>query len=136
MKVPFIQADVFTDRAFAGNPLAIIPDGSGLSTEQMQAIAQEMNLSETTFVLPAEDLSATIRLRIFTPVKELPLAGHPVGSWYTLRSPTPFVPISAPISSPALVARRCVFTPVEPISAWRDRNSPPVRNRACIVPGE
>ncbi len=78
MKVPFIQADVFTDRAFAGNPLAIIPDGSGLSTEQMQAIAQEMNLSETTFVLPAEDPSATIRLRIFTPVKELPLAGHPV----------------------------------------------------------
>ena len=78
MEIPFIQADVFTDRAFAGNPLAIIPDGSGLSTEQMQAIAQEMNLSETTFILPSEDPSATFRLRIFTPAKELPLAGHPV----------------------------------------------------------
>jgi trans-2,3-dihydro-3-hydroxyanthranilate isomerase len=77
-EVRFIQADVFTDRAYAGNPLAIIPDDSGLTTEQMQDIAREMNLSETTFVLPAEDTSASFRLRIFTPTKELPLAGHPV----------------------------------------------------------
>jgi trans-2,3-dihydro-3-hydroxyanthranilate isomerase len=77
-EVRFIQADVFTDRAYAGNPLAIIPDGSGLTAEEMQAIAREMNLSETTFVLPAEDTSASFRLRIFTPTKELPLAGHPV----------------------------------------------------------
>ncbi len=77
-EVRFIQADVFTDRAFAGNPLAIVPDGSGLTTEEMQAIAREMNLSETTFVLPADDPSAAFRLRIFTPTTELPLAGHPV----------------------------------------------------------
>jgi trans-2,3-dihydro-3-hydroxyanthranilate isomerase len=77
-QVRFIQADVFTDRPFAGNPLAIVPDGSGLTTDEMQAIAREMNLSETTFVLPADDPAAAFRLRIFTPTSELPLAGHPV----------------------------------------------------------
>ncbi len=74
----FIQADVFTDRPFTGNPLAIFPEAEGLSTEEMQSIAKEMNLSETTFVLPATDLKAQLRLRIFTTSAELPLAGHPV----------------------------------------------------------
>ena len=74
----FFQADVFTDRPFTGNPLAIFPDAEGLSSEDMQSIAKEMNLSETTFVLPATDLKAQFRLRIFTPTSELPLAGHPV----------------------------------------------------------
>ncbi len=74
----FIQADVFTDRPFTGNPLAIFPDAEGLSSEEMQSIAKEMNLSETTFVLPATELKAQLRLRIFTPQAELPLAGHPV----------------------------------------------------------
>ncbi len=81
----YITADVFTDRAFTGNPLAIFPDAEGLSSEEMQAIAKEMNLSETTFVLPATDLKAERRLRIFTPRAELPLAGHPVvGTFYVL----------------------------------------------------
>jgi trans-2,3-dihydro-3-hydroxyanthranilate isomerase len=74
----FVQADVFTNRPFTGNPLAIFPDAEGLSSEEMQLIAKEMNLSETTFVLPATDLKARLRLRIFTPTSELPLAGHPV----------------------------------------------------------
>ena len=74
----FLQADVFTDRPFTGNPLAVFPEAEGLSTEEMQAIAKEMNLSETTFVLPPTDLKARFRLRIFTPSSELPLAGHPV----------------------------------------------------------
>ncbi len=74
----FIQADVFTDRPFTGNPLAIFPEAEGLSSEEMQSIAKEMSLSETTFVLPATDLKAQFRLRIFTPSSELPLAGHPV----------------------------------------------------------
>ncbi len=74
----FFQADVFTDRPFTGNPLAIFPEAEGLTTEEMQAIAKEMNLSETTFVLPPTDLKARFRLRIFTPASELPLAGHPV----------------------------------------------------------
>lgn len=74
----FFQVDVFTDRAFNGNPLAIFPEAEGLTTQEMQSIAKEMNLSETTFVLPAEDPRAQFRLRIFTPAAELPLAGHPV----------------------------------------------------------
>ena len=84
-KIPFIQADVFTDRAFTGNPLAVIPDGSGLSDEEMQSIAREMNLSETAFVLPPSDPKAQFRLRIFTPAAEVPLAGHPVvGTFFVL----------------------------------------------------
>lgn len=81
----FLQADVFTDRPFTGNPLAIFPEAEGLSSEEMQSIAKEMNLSETTFVLPATDLKAIRRLRIFTPASELPLAGHPVvGTFFIL----------------------------------------------------
>jgi trans-2,3-dihydro-3-hydroxyanthranilate isomerase len=81
----FIQLDVFTDRAFTGNPLAVFPDGDGLSDEQMQQIAREMNLSETVFVTPSENEEALRRLRIFTPAQELPFAGHPiVGTWNCL----------------------------------------------------
>jgi trans-2,3-dihydro-3-hydroxyanthranilate isomerase len=72
----FYQVDVFTDRPFAGNPLAVFPEADGLSAAQMQAIASEMNLSETTFVLPAE-AQGDARVRIFTPALELPFAGHP-----------------------------------------------------------
>ena len=81
----FLQADVFTDRAFAGNPLAIVTDADGLSGEEMQRIAAEMNLSETAFVLRPTDVQALCRLRIFTPNTELPLAGHPVvGTFFVL----------------------------------------------------
>jgi trans-2,3-dihydro-3-hydroxyanthranilate isomerase len=81
----FVQADVFTDRPFTGNPLAIFPEAEGLTSEEMQSIAREMNLSETTFVLPPTDLKARFRLRIFTPASELPLAGHPVvGTFFVL----------------------------------------------------
>lgn len=77
MQVAFQQVDVFTDRPFAGNPLCVVPQATGLSSEQMQAIAREMNLSETTFVLPPTDPQATYWMRIFTPAKEIPFAGHP-----------------------------------------------------------
>jgi len=81
----FIQLDVFTDQALAGNPLAVFPEAEGITPEQMQRIAREMNLSETVFVLPPEDKSALRRLRIFTPGSELPFAGHPiVGTWHVL----------------------------------------------------
>jgi trans-2,3-dihydro-3-hydroxyanthranilate isomerase len=73
----FYTLDVFTDRIFGGNPLAVFPNGLGLETEQMQAIAREFNLSETVFVLPPEEPDHTRRLRIFTPGTELPFAGHP-----------------------------------------------------------
>jgi trans-2,3-dihydro-3-hydroxyanthranilate isomerase len=74
--LPFYQVDVFTDRPFAGNPLAVFPEAEGLTAVQMQAIASEMNLSETTFVLPPE-ADGDARVRIFTPALELPFAGHP-----------------------------------------------------------
>src|SRR5579864_526945 len=77
MNIRFETVDVFTDRAFGGNPLAVIPDGRGLSGEQMQAIAAEFNLSESTFVLPPRDPAHTAEVRIFTPKAELPFAGHP-----------------------------------------------------------
>src|ERR1700733_3518385 len=85
MKRHFYQLDVFTDRPFAGNPLAVITDGDGLSPRQMQAIAREMNLSETVFVQKPTGNRALARLRIFTTTRELPLAGHPViGTWFLL----------------------------------------------------
>ncbi|TMC61820.1 MAG: PhzF family phenazine biosynthesis protein, partial [Chloroflexota bacterium] len=77
--------DVFTDRALAGNPLAVVLGADGLSTGQMQAIARETNLSETTFVLPAETRERAAKVRIFTPHVELPFAGHPtVGTGWVL----------------------------------------------------
>ncbi len=74
-----VQVDVFTDRALTGNSLAVFLDGRGLSTEQMQALAREMNLSETTFILPGEaaaEKDRGVRVRIFTVQEELPFAGH------------------------------------------------------------
>ncbi|WP_341677358.1 PhzF family phenazine biosynthesis protein [Niveibacterium sp. SC-1] len=77
MKLRYLIADVFTERAFAGNPLAVFPDSAGLDDAAMQRIAAEMNLSETLFVQPPQDPANTARVRIFTPARELPFAGHP-----------------------------------------------------------
>ncbi len=74
----FVVYDVFTDRAFGGNQLAVIPDASNLPDEQLQKIAREFNFSETTFVYPPELSSNTAKVRIFTPTMEVPFAGHPV----------------------------------------------------------
>src|SRR5689334_13750316 len=71
------QVDVFTTEPYRGNPVAVVLDGTGLSTEEMQRFAHWMNLSETTFVLPPSDAGADYQVRIFTPVAELPFAGHP-----------------------------------------------------------
>src|SRR5215218_5230802 len=77
--------DVFTDRAFGGNPLAVVTNGRGVSDVTMQAVAKEFNLSETTFVLPPDDPAHDWRVRIFTPGSELPMAGHPtVGTAFVL----------------------------------------------------
>lgn len=73
----FVQVDVFTDQVFGGNPLAVFFDGAGLSDAEMQAIAREMNLSETVFLLPSSSPECAARARIFTPARELPFAGHP-----------------------------------------------------------
>lgn len=85
MKRRLYQLDVFTSKPFVGNPLAVITDGDGLSAALMQAIAREMNLSETVFVQRPTSNQALARLRIFTTTRELPLAGHPViGTWFLL----------------------------------------------------
>jgi trans-2,3-dihydro-3-hydroxyanthranilate isomerase len=81
----YVTADVFTDRMFGGNPLAVVLDAEGLSTAKMQAIALEFNYSETTFVLPPRDAAHTAQVRIFTPRAEIPFAGHPnVGTAFLL----------------------------------------------------
>lgn len=81
----YLHLDVFTDRQFEGNQLAVFLDGRGLSPEMMQTIAREMNFSETTFILPPERPDTDVRMRIFTPGVELPMAGHPtIGSTVAL----------------------------------------------------
>ena len=77
MRRRYVTADVFTERTFGGNPLAVVLDAQGLTGQQMQAIAAEFNYSETTFVLPPRHGSHTAQVRIFTPRSEMPFAGHP-----------------------------------------------------------
>jgi trans-2,3-dihydro-3-hydroxyanthranilate isomerase len=85
MKRQFVTVDVFTDRKFGGNPLAVFPDAQGLSSAEMQAIAAKFNYAETTFVLPPSDPAHTAQVRIFTPKAEMPFAGHPnVGTAFVL----------------------------------------------------
>jgi trans-2,3-dihydro-3-hydroxyanthranilate isomerase len=85
MRYLFYTADVFTDRIFGGNPLAVFPEARGLRVPQMRDAARELNLSETVFVFPAELPRHTRRLRIFTPSAELPFAGHPtIGTAHVL----------------------------------------------------
>ena len=89
MQRRYVTVDVFTDRAFGGNPLAVVLDAEGLSTAQMQAIAREFNYSETTFVLPPRDAAHDAEVRIFTVNNEIPFAGHPnVGTAFVLASRT------------------------------------------------
>lgn len=85
MKYKFYTCDVFTDTRFGGNPLAVLPNAEGLSSQQMQQIAREFNYSESTFVLPSD--RCTKNVRIFTPTQEVPFAGHPnIGTAFTLAS--------------------------------------------------
>ena len=85
MRLNFVTVDVFTTMQFAGNPLGVVLNAEGLSSEQMQTIAAEFNLAETTFVLPPKDPAHTAEVRIFTPRHEMPFAGHPnVGTAFAL----------------------------------------------------
>jgi PhzF family phenazine biosynthesis protein len=94
--------DVFASAPYGGNPVAVVLDGEGLTSEQMRRFAHWMNLSETTFLLPANDPVADYRLRIFTPVAELPFAGHP-----TLGSCHAWLQTGAPPKRPDLVTQEC-----------------------------
>jgi trans-2,3-dihydro-3-hydroxyanthranilate isomerase len=91
-RLPFVQLDVFSSQPFEGNPLAIFLDGRGLSDQEMQALALEMNLSETTFILPRDssvERERGVRVRLFTVQEELPFAGHPtLGTAFQLRGST------------------------------------------------
>ena len=81
----YLHYDVFTDRPFEGNQLAVFPEPAGLSTGEMQTITREMNFSECTFIFPPEAAGTDVRMRIFTPGEELPMAGHPtIGSTFAL----------------------------------------------------
>jgi trans-2,3-dihydro-3-hydroxyanthranilate isomerase len=85
MPLSYLHYDVFTDEPLLGNQLAVFTDARGLDTARMQAIAREMNFSESTFILPTERPDTDIRMRIFTPHNEMPMAGHPtIGSTFAL----------------------------------------------------
>jgi trans-2,3-dihydro-3-hydroxyanthranilate isomerase len=107
MQFEFLTVDVFTDRRFGGNPLAVIPRADGLSTEQMQAIAGEFNLSETTFVLPPRDPAHTAEVRIFTPKREMAFAGHPnVGTAFVIGQ-------QRPSAGPLIFEERAGLVPID-----------------------
>lgn len=96
MRHRFVTCDVFTDTRFGGNPLAVLPDARGLNAERMQQVAREFNYSESTFVLPAERVGGR-RVRIFTPAREVPFAGHPnVGTAFVLATLGELGPLSEP----------------------------------------
>ena len=98
MRYRYFTCDVFTDTRFGGNQLAVLPEADGLSDEQMQQIAREFNFSETTFVLPPE-AGHDRRVRIFTPPREAPFAGHPnIGTAFVLARMGVFGALDAPIS--------------------------------------
>jgi trans-2,3-dihydro-3-hydroxyanthranilate isomerase len=136
-RLAYLQLDVFTNRRFEGNQLAVFTDGRGLEAATMQTIAREMNFSETTFILPPERADTDVRMRIFTPGVELPMAGHPtIGSTFALAH-------TGAIKPPG---ERFVFglgvgpTPVElqwtdgALSfAWMDQRRPQVKAPAVSV---
>jgi trans-2,3-dihydro-3-hydroxyanthranilate isomerase len=126
-KLSYTVVDVFTDEALAGNPLAVFTNATGVEPALMQALARELNLSETAF-LHASAAGTTARVRIFTPRVELPFAGHPlIGTAYVLgrSTPVPVVrfetgvgPIDVEIEREAGFVTRCVMTQPEP--SWED----------------
>jgi trans-2,3-dihydro-3-hydroxyanthranilate isomerase len=126
-RLPFTQFDVFTSRAFEGNPLAVFPDGRSLSDDEMQAIAREMNLSETTYILPrdaATEKDRGIRVRIFTVQEELPFAGHPtLGTAYALRGKTSAEEISLELNI-GTIPVRFEEKPGEPVFGEMRQNDP------------
>jgi trans-2,3-dihydro-3-hydroxyanthranilate isomerase len=98
MRYRYFTCDAFTDTRFGGNQLAVLPEADGLSDEQMQQLAREFNYSETTFVLPP-DAGHDRRVRIFTPPREVPFAGHPnIGTAFVLATMGAFGPLEAPTS--------------------------------------
>lgn len=147
--IAYLHYDVFTDRPFEGNQLAVFPDARGLSPELMQTLTREMNFSECTFLLPAETPGTDIRMRIFTPGAELPMAGHPtIGTTFALADsgvirpgterftfglgvgPTPVELVWHPSASPASPAASALSAAPAPSAlgfAWMDQRTPDTR---------
>lgn len=123
----FIQLDVFTSRPFEGNQLAVFPDATGLSDAEMQAIAREMNLSETTFVLPRDpaiERERGVRVRIFTTQEELPFAGHPtLGTAFSLRGNTGVPEIKLDLNA-GTIPVRFEDAPRQPVFGEMTQNDP------------
>ena len=147
MRVRFLTCDVFTDRRFGGNQLAVFPDASELNDTQMQQIAREFNFSETTFVLPSTT-GCTRRVRIFTPTAEIPFAGHPnVGTAFVLATIAELGEIAPKTTVtfeekagkvPVVIERhtagfRCVLSAPKPLSV-SDALDPTVVASAISVP--
>lgn len=140
MKRRYVTADVFTDRLFGDNPVAVVLDAHGLSARQMQAIALEFNYSETTFVLPPEEPVHTAQVQIFTPRNEVPFAGHPnIG--------TAFLLARLPDFAERAESGRFVFEEpagLVPLSLLRERGmtvgaelrAPELLSRRAVVPRE
>jgi len=135
----FTQWDVFASQPFEGNPLAVFHDGRGLSDQQMQAIAREMNLSETTFVLPrdaATERERGVRVRIFTPDEELPFAGHPtLGTAFALRGTSKTEEIALELNV-GRVPVRFEEKPGEPSFGEMTQKDPefgPIHDREAVV---
>ena len=135
----FAQWDVFTSRALQGNALAVLPDARGLSDEEMQAIAREMKLSETTFILPrdaATERARGIRVRIFTTQEELPFAGHPtLGTAFHLRGDTntPAIVLDLNVGSVPVVFEENQGQPVFGEMTQIDPSFGPIHDREEVV---
>src|SRR5271155_1978925 len=119
-KTPFVLVDVFTSRPFGGNQLAVFTDAAALSTGEMQELAHEMNFSESTFVMPPESSGAR-RVRIFTPTREMPMAGHPtVGTTWVLASRGEIALTSPTVDATLLLGIGPVTVTVESIGGKPD----------------
>lgn len=129
----FQTLDVFTSVRFGGNPLAVVLDGRGLADEAMQAIARELNLSETVFLLPPTDPASTARVRIFTPARELPFAGHPtLGTAVLLARLGRGVAASVPGATQIRLEEG--IGPVDVVVRDRDSQAPYAEMRAPALP--
>jgi trans-2,3-dihydro-3-hydroxyanthranilate isomerase len=150
MRYRFLTCDVFTDQRFGGNPLAVLPDASGLTDVEMQQITREFNYSETTFVLPSTN-GSTRRVRIFTPAKEIPFAGHPnVGTAFVLASLGEFGDVGAEMTVtfeekagtvPVVIRQqgpgfRCVLSAPKPLSIGPTLDPAVVASALAISPSE
>ena len=137
----YLIYDVFTDRRFGGNPLAVFPDATGLAEDDLQSIAREFNLSETTFVYPAQTAGCDRMVRIFTPTMEIPFAGHPtigtaialnhlglVGEVMTLELGVGPIPV-------AIDGKRARFTTRVPLSTW-DGPAPDLIAKSVGLPAD